>query len=65
MIYAGGLKFIVLSAVPYAPGTVLYLWSRREQDETVFKASDWVIFLLVGVAALACIYGLATGSITI
>lgn len=65
MIWAGGLKFIVLSAVLYAPGTALYVWSRREQNETVFKTSDWVIFLLVGAAALAGIYGLATGSITI
>ena len=31
MIYAGGLKFLLLSAVLYAPGTALYFLARREQ----------------------------------
>ncbi|CAG0987949.1 Arginine/ornithine antiporter [Myxococcaceae bacterium] len=65
MIWAGGIKFIVLSAVLYAPGTALYVWSRREQNETVFRASDWVIFALVSAAALVGLYGLVSGSITI
>jgi arginine:ornithine antiporter/lysine permease len=62
---AGGLKFIVLSAVLYAPGTLLYSWSRSEQNQTVFKTSACVIFILVGTGAMAGLYGLATGSITI
>ena len=45
MIYAGGLKFILLSAILFAPGTVLYFWARREQGKPVFaKTSDWVVF---------------------
>jgi amino acid transporter len=36
LLYAGGLKFIVLSAVLYAPGTALYFWARREQSNPVF-----------------------------
>lgn len=65
MIYAGGLKFIVLSAVLYAPGTALYIWSRREQNESVFKTSDWIIFALLIVGAVAGVHGLVSGSITI
>ena len=65
MIYAGGMKFIVLSAVLYAPGTVLYIWSRREQKQTVFKTSDWIIFALLIAGAVAGIYGLASGKISI
>jgi len=65
MIYAGGMKFIVLSAVLYAPGTVLYIWSRREQKHTVFKTSDWIIFALLIAGAVAGIYGLASGKISI
>ena len=65
MIYAGGLKFILLSAVLYAPGTLLYIWARREQDKTVFTVTDWVIFLVAAVGAVVGIYGLATGTITI
>ena len=65
MIYAGGMKFIVLSAVLYAPGTVLYIWSRREQKQTVFKTSDWIVFALLIAGAVAGIYGLASGKISI
>lgn len=65
MIYAGGLKFIVLSAILYAPGTLLYIWSRREQKEKVFRTSDWVIFGLVVIGAIFGVYGLASGYITI
>ncbi|MEM5332267.1 amino acid permease, partial [Paraburkholderia sp. JHI2823] len=36
MIFAGGLKFILLAAVLYAPGTALYFWARREQNKNVF-----------------------------
>ena len=49
MIYAGGLKFILLSAVLFGPGTVLYFWARREQGKPVFdKTSDWVMFGVIG-----------------
>jgi arginine:ornithine antiporter/lysine permease len=65
MILAGGLKFILLSAVLYAPGTILYIWARREQNKTVFLFSDWIIFIVAVIGAVIGIYGLATGMITI
>jgi arginine:ornithine antiporter / lysine permease len=66
MIYAGGLKFILLSAILFAPGTLLYFWARREQNEPVFnKPSDWAIFIITVVGAVVGIYGLATGGIKI
>ena len=56
----------MLSAVLYAPGTVLYFWARREQGKPVFTgASDWIIFILAVIGAVVGIYGLATGYITI
>jgi arginine:ornithine antiporter / lysine permease len=61
MIYAGGIKFIVLSAVLYAPGTLLYIWARRERNATIFKPVDWAIFILAVIGALWGVYGLATG----
>jgi arginine:ornithine antiporter/lysine permease len=66
LLYAGGLKFIVLSAVLYAPGTALYFWARREQGKPVFTgASDWIIFILAVIGAVVGIYWLATGYIVI
>ncbi|GEP58232.1 amino acid APC transporter [Reyranella soli] len=66
LLYAGGLKFILLSAVLYAPGTALYFWARREQGRPVFNGtSDWIIFGLAVIGAIIGIYWLATGYITI
>jgi len=66
MIYAGGLKFILLSAVLFAPGTVLYFIARREQGKPVFeKTSDWVTFGVIVAAGIYGVYGLATGAISI
>src|SRR5215468_4015508 len=53
LIYAGGMKFVVLSAVLYGPGTALYFWCRREQSLPVFaKMSDWIIFILAVIGAV-------------
>lgn len=65
MIVAGGLKFLLLSAILYAPGTVLYVWARREQSLRVFTPIEWGIFALAVVGCVIGIYGLATGMITI
>jgi len=65
MIFAGGLKFLLLSAVLYAPGTLLYIWSRREQNQTVFQPVDWAVFGVAVLGAVVGIYALATGTIAI
>ena len=65
MIYAGGLKFILLSAILYGPGTLLYIWARREQNLKVFKPVDAIIFVIAIIGALAGVYGLASGRIAI
>jgi len=66
MIYAGGLKFILLSAVLFAPGTVLYYMARREQAKPVFeRTSDWITFGVIVAAGIYGVYGLATGVISI
>jgi arginine:ornithine antiporter/lysine permease len=65
MILAGGLKFLLLSAVLYAPGTILYFWARREQNKQVFTAVEWVIFIVAVIGAIIGIHGLATGYIAI
>jgi arginine:ornithine antiporter/lysine permease len=66
MLWAGGLRYILLAAILFAPGTILYFIARREQGKPVFdKTSDWVIFGLIVAAALYGVYGLATGAIAI
>ena len=66
MIYSGGLKFLLLAALLYAPGTVLFFMARRQRHATVFD-STWerVVFGVTVVAAAAALYGLASGTMSI
>jgi arginine:ornithine antiporter/lysine permease len=65
MILAGGMKFVLLSAIFYAPGTLLYFWARREQQKHFFAPVEWVVFLVAVVGAVIAVHGLATGYVTI
>jgi len=65
MIFAGGMKFVLLSAIFYAPGTLLYFWARREQQKQLFAPVEWVVLLVVVIGAVIAVHGLATGYITI
>ncbi|HSO07059.1 MAG TPA: basic amino acid/polyamine antiporter [Pelomicrobium sp.] len=65
LLYAAGFKFLVLSGILYGPGTILYIWTRREQGKQLFTPIEWVIFLVAVALCIAGIYGLATGIITI
>jgi arginine:ornithine antiporter/lysine permease len=65
MIYAGGAKFLLLSALLYAPGTVLFVIARREQKKTAFTLVEGLLFAAILVAAAVGLYSLVTGAITI
>jgi len=65
LIYAAGVKFLVLSAILYGPGTVLYFWTRREQNKSIFTPIEWGIFIVTMIGCVIGIHGLTTGYITI
>ncbi|MFT8211052.1 MAG: amino acid permease [Symbiopectobacterium sp.] len=65
MLYAGGMKYLLLSAVIYGPGTVLYIMAKREQRVALFNKTELGLFAIVMVAAIVAIYSIATSIITI
>lgn len=65
MILAGGLKFLLLSAVLYAPGTLLYIWARREQGRRIFSGFDWALLAIAIAGAVYGVYALIAGQITL
>lgn len=66
MLYAGGLTYLLISALLYAPGTVLYAMARREKGNKIFpKAIDKIAFVLLITMAIVSIYLLASGRISI
>ena len=65
MLVAGGLKYVLLSAILFAPGTILFILARREQGQPLFTPVEWALFAAVVAAAIFGVVGLATGTITI
>ncbi|SHG02728.1 arginine:ornithine antiporter, APA family (TC 2.A.3.2.3) [Kaistia soli DSM 19436] len=64
MFLAAGLKYVLLVAVLYVPGTVLYVWARREQNARLFSSAELIVFIITALAAIAGAAGLVTGIIT-
>ncbi len=64
MFVAAGLKYVLLVAVLFVPGTILYFWARREQKVQLFTKVELVIFGITVLAGLIGFYGLVTGLIT-
>jgi arginine:ornithine antiporter / lysine permease len=65
MLAAGGAKFLLLSALLYAPGTWLHWMARREQRQPVFNRAESGVFALLCIAALAGLAGLWSGELSI
>ena len=65
LVFAAGLDFLLLSFIIYAPGTVLFVMSRREQGRRAFSPAELVILAVAVTGAVAGIVSLATGAISI
>jgi arginine:ornithine antiporter / lysine permease len=65
MIYAGGAKFLLLSALLYAPGTALFVIARRERKKTAFTLVEGLLYGAILFAAAVGLYSLVTGTISI
>ncbi|MCK6252075.1 arginine-ornithine antiporter [Pseudomonas fragi] len=65
LLYAAGPKYLLLSALLYAPGIFFFAKAKREQGEVLFKPWEKVIFAMVLLAALAAAYALYSGALAL
>jgi arginine:ornithine antiporter/lysine permease len=65
MLYAGGPELLMLSALLYAPATILFVIARREQGKPVLSGVEWLPFAVICAVAVGALYGLASGGISI
>jgi arginine:ornithine antiporter / lysine permease len=63
MFVAAGLQYVLLLAVLLAPGTILYVWARREQQARLFSPMELVVLAVTLIAALVGLWGLLSGAI--
>ena len=61
LLYAGGMKYLLLSALLYAPGALLYAWARREHGRALLSRTEWWAFSALLVAAAVGAWGLKAG----
>jgi arginine:ornithine antiporter/lysine permease len=65
LLYAAGTKYILVSFIIYAPGTILFVMARREQGRQLFSPSELLILAVSVIGAVAGIVALVAGWITI
>ncbi|MFJ9991363.1 arginine-ornithine antiporter [Pseudomonas putida] len=65
LLYAGGVKYLLLSALLYAPGAILFAKAKREVGQPIFTNVEKLIFAAVIVGALVAAYGLYDGFLTL
>ena len=65
LLFAAGVKFVLVSFIIYAPATALFVMARREQGRRLFSAGELVILAVSIAGALIGIVALAAGWISI
>ncbi|MCL9803175.1 arginine-ornithine antiporter [Pseudomonas sp. AKS31] len=65
LLYAGGVKYLLLSALLYAPGAILFAKAKLELKQAIFTNVEKLIFAAVVVGALVAAYGLYDGFLTL
>ncbi|HWL58431.1 MAG TPA: basic amino acid/polyamine antiporter [Paracoccus sp. (in: a-proteobacteria)] len=64
MFLAAGIKMMILLAVLLAPGTLLYIWARREQNLALFARRELPLLAVVVIAALIGMAGILAGTLS-
>ncbi|GAA3958442.1 arginine-ornithine antiporter [Allohahella marinimesophila] len=65
LVYAGGIQYVLLSALLYAPGAIFFAKARREQDLPVFSPAEKFIFAVVLAGAAIAAFGMYQGWLTL
>lgn len=65
LVYAAGVQYLLLSALLYAPGAILFAKAKREVGKPVFTNLERLIFIGVLIGAGIAAYGLYSGFLSL
>nr|WP_256836558.1 arginine-ornithine antiporter [Pseudomonas oleovorans] len=65
LVYAAGVQYLLLSALLYAPGAILFAKAKRELGQPIFTGVEKLIFVAVLVGAAIAAYGLYDGFLSL
>lgn len=64
LVYASGTTYLYMCAMLYAPGILVYIWSRREHGERSFTPIEGVLAVLLVIAGVSAAYLIGNGTIS-
>jgi arginine:ornithine antiporter/lysine permease len=64
LVYAAGLSYLLMCAVLFAPGILVYIQARRERGESPFAGYELVLAILIALLAIVAAYLMWTGAIS-
>ncbi|WP_313024125.1 arginine-ornithine antiporter [Pseudomonas lopnurensis] len=65
LVYAGGLQYVLLSALLYAPGVLFFAKAKHELGQQLFTTIEKLIFVAVLIGAAIAAYGLYDGFLSL
>ena len=64
LIYSGGLEYLLISAILYIPGTIVYAKSRKENGNKIFdKTWEKILFIIILLLAVISLILILNGTI--
>ena len=65
LVYAAGIQYLLLSALLYAPGAILFAKAKHELGQSIFTGLEKLIFAAVLIGAAIAAYGLYDGFLSL
>jgi arginine:ornithine antiporter / lysine permease len=65
LLYAAGLKYLLLSALLYAAGAGVYIVAKKQRAEKPFTDQEWVFLLLICLLAIVAATMLVSGRLSL
>ena len=65
LLYAAGPKYLLLSALLYAPGSLVYVLAKREQRRQLFTPLEWALCGGLWLLAVLAGWRLSNGSLSL
>ena len=64
LVYAAGLNYLLMCAVLFAPGILVYMQARRERGKVPFVGFELALAIFIALVAIVAAYLMWTGVIS-
>lgn len=65
VLYAAGIKYLLLSSAFYSVGSILFIITRKQQRQKIFNKYELALFLIMSILGITCTIALSLNKITL